>query len=264
MSTAELDIHSLLRNHRSIRRYSSEPVSELLLEKILRSGIQASSSGNMQPFSIVVTSDPELRRALHPIHFAQDQVLEAPLLLTFCADFRRMRRWLELSEAPPNFDNPMSFLIGAIDAVLVSQNVAIAAEAEGLGLCYLGTTLANCREVAKILKLPANVFPVVGFTLGFPAETPECRDRLPLRGLVHRETYQEISDEDVLALYEQRETNGMRRYLANSELRERAHAVGAKNLAQVYTMVKYTRESHLHYSETVMQTLREQNFFNMV
>jgi nitroreductase len=117
-----------IRQHRSIRRYRPDPVPEELLEEILQTGLRASSSGNMQAFSVVVTKDPELRRQLYQPHMQQAMVLEAPVLLTFCADFHRMRRWLALSEAPDGFDNFMSFMVAAIDAVLVAQNVALAAE----------------------------------------------------------------------------------------------------------------------------------------
>jgi len=92
------------------------------------------------------------------------------------------------------FDNFMSFMIAAIDAILVSQNVALAAESQGLGICYIGSTLANCDQIGRILKLPHNVVPVVGFSLGYPDEDPALRDRLPLDGLVHYETYEDYTE----------------------------------------------------------------------
>lgn len=103
--------------HRSIRKYQDRPIEGVLLDSILESGIRASSSGNMQAFSIIVTKDRALKKQLHALHGHQNMVLQAPVLLTFCSDFHRMRRWLSLSEAPDNFDNVMSFMIGAIDAV---------------------------------------------------------------------------------------------------------------------------------------------------
>ena len=154
-----------IESHRSIRAYKPDPVPEELLKNILEAGIHASSSGNMQTYSIIVTRDRALRETLYDPHMEQDMVLDAPVLLTFCADFHRMRHWLALNNAPDNFDNFMAFMIGAIDAVLVSQNVALAAESCGLGICYMGSTLANCDQIGRILKLPPNVVPVVGFSL---------------------------------------------------------------------------------------------------
>jgi hypothetical protein len=91
-----------------------------------------------------------LRQQLYVPHMEQEMVVQAALLLTFCADFHRMRRWLRISGARDNFDHVMSFMIDAIDAVLASQNAALAAEGEGLGICYMG----------------------------YPAEDPPLRDRL--------------------------------------------------------------------------------------
>nr|WNX93916.1 NfsA1 [uncultured bacterium] len=257
-----MNLHELLARHRSIRRYLPDAIPEDVLARILGAAARASTSGNMQPYSVIVTTDPALKRELHPLHFHQDMVLEAPVLLTFCSDFHRMRQWLALREAPDNFDNLMSFLIGSIDATLAAQNAALAAEAEGLGICFLGTTLASCDGIARALHCPANVVPVVGFTLGYPAETPEVRDRLPLPGVVHRERYRDYAPAELAEIYRAKELAGWNRYLAVPELRARVEEAGARNLAQVYTRVKYTRESHLGYSAEVLAWLRRQAFLN--
>jgi nitroreductase len=248
--------------HRSIRKYKPNPVPDDLLQKILKAGIRASSSGNMQTYSIIVTADQTLREQLFTAHFEQNLVLEAPLLLTFCADFHRMRQWLRLSDAPDNFDNFMSFMIAAIDAILVSQNVALAAESEGLGICYLGSTFSNCDRVGRILDLPDNVVPVVGFALGYPNEEPELRDRLPLDGLVHYDTYQDYSDDRVAVIYKEREVKGWERYMSYPRLRKLIVDSGVENLAQVYTSVKYSRRSHQEFSRKVINYLKEQDFMN--
>ena len=248
--------------HRSIRKYKPDPIPGDLLNKILEAGIRASSSGNMQTYSIIVTGDQPLREQLYKAHFEQSMVLEAPLLLTFCADFHRMRQWLRISDAPDNFDNFLSFMIAAIDAILVSQNVALAAESEGLGICYLGSTFSNCDQVGKILDLPINVVLVAGFTLGYPNEEPELRDRLPLDGLVHYETYQDYSDERVAEIYKQREVKGWKRYMSYPRLRKMIVDSGVENLAQIYTEVKYSRRSHQEFSRNVLNYLELQDFMN--
>ena len=257
-----MDLFDVINNHRSIRAYRPDPVPGELLEELLAAGVRASSSGNMQTYSIIVTRDPLLRQALYEPHMEQNMVLDAPVLLTFCADFHRMRRWLAVRDAPDNFDNFMSFMIAAIDATLVSQNVALAAEARGLGICYMGSTLANCHQIGRILKLPPNVIPVVGFSLGWPDEDPAPRDRLPLDGLVHYETYCDYDDPRVAAIYREREIKGWQRYMTFPELRRKVEESGVQNLAQLYTTVKYTRTSHQGYSRTVLDYLSEQDFFN--
>jgi nitroreductase len=257
-----MDTFETIHHHRSIRRYRPDPVPDDLLTDLLEAGVRASSSGNMQSYSIIVTRDRALREQLYEPHMEQSMVLDAPVLLTFCADFRRMRHWLRLRDAPDNFDNFMSFMIAAIDATLVSQNVALAAEARGLGICYMGSTLANCDQIGRILALPPGVFPVVGFSLGWPDEDPAPRDRLPLDGLIHDETYHDYSDARIDDIYRERDRRGWERYMSFPRLRAMIAESGVANLAQVYTVVKYTRESHQEFSATVLGYLREQGFMN--
>ena len=250
----------LMHRHRSIRKYKDKPVEPEKLDAVLEAAHRASSSGNMQAYSIIVTRCPELKQRLHKAHFEQDMVLEAPLFLTFCADFHRMKKWLSLNEAPQNFDNLMSFMIAGIDAILASQNAALAAESLDLGICYLGTTLANSGEIGRILNCPENVVPVVGFPLGYPDEEVEVRDRLPLNSLVHTETYQAPCQEVIEDTYRERNHTGMKRYRARMGKQIKASKIN--NLAQVYTRLKYTRESHVDYSTNLLGYLTQQNFFN--
>ena len=247
-------------NHRSIRKYKTDPVPEQLLQEIIQAGIRTSSSGNMQTYSIIVSRDQQLRERLLEPHMGQKMVVGAPVFMTFCADFHRMRRWLKLKEAADNFDNFFSFLIGAIDAVLVSQTVALAAESRGLGLCYLGSTLANADLIGEILELPRNVVPVTGFSLGYPDEDPDLRDRLPVSGLVHWDTYQDYTDQDIRDIYKNREIKGWQRYMKSKWLREQVDEKGIENLAQLYTEVKYTRPSHQEFSSKLLTYLEEQEF----
>ncbi|PKO13199.1 MAG: NADPH-dependent oxidoreductase [Chloroflexi bacterium HGW-Chloroflexi-10] len=257
-----MDATQTMHAHRSIRKYKPDAISIEILNEILSAGIRASSSGNMQTYSIIVTRDTALREQLYEAHMQQNMVLDAPVLLTFCADFHRMREWLKLNNAPDNFDNFMSFMIAAIDATLVSQNVALAAEEKGLGICYMGSTLANCDQVGKLLKLPANVIPVVGYSLGYPAENPVPRDRLPLDGLVHQETYQDYTPERIREIYRERDVQGWERYMKFPWLRQMVEERGVQNLAQIYTMIKYTRETHQEFSQTVLNYLKNQDFMN--
>lgn len=255
-----MSVIDTIREHRSIREYKPDPVPDELIDELLEAGIHTSSSGNMQTYSIIVTKDEALRRQLYEPHMEQSMVLDAPVLLTFCADFRRMRHWLRLSDAPDSFDNLMSFMVAAIDAILVSQTVALAAESCGLGLCYMGSTLANCDQIGEVLNLPPGVVPVVGYSLGWPAEDPAPRDRLPLDGLVHRETYHDYTDEDIRRIYHERETKGWERYMGYEHLRQLIEESGVENLAQIYSILKYTRESHQAFSQTILSYLEQQDF----
>lgn len=257
-----MNVLDQIHQHRSIRKYQPTPISEDTLQKILAAGIRASSSGNMQSYSIIITKDPERKQALYQAHRKQNLILEAPVLLTFCADFHRMRKWLELREAPDNFDNFLAFMIGAIDAILVSQNAALAAESKGLGICYLGSTLVFSKQVGAALQLPKNVVPVVGFCLGYPAEEPELRHRLPYTGLVHQERYETFTEGEIEGIYEEKEQVDWDRYMTSPQMRRKVAELGIENLAQLYTTAKYTKGFHQDCSRKLLSYLDEQGFMN--
>ncbi|MFN9105047.1 MAG: nitroreductase family protein, partial [Betaproteobacteria bacterium] len=96
----------LLLGHRSIRQYKPDPVDPALVEAVLGEAITGgSSSGNLNSISVVLTRDPARREELYELHSRQDMVRQAPLVITFCADFFRTRQWLALRGARDNFDN---------------------------------------------------------------------------------------------------------------------------------------------------------------
>ena len=122
--------------------------------------------------------------------------------------------------------------------------------------------LANADQIGEILELPPGVFPVVGFVLGWPDEDPAPRDRLPLRGLVHREIYRDHNDDEIREIYEDRNQAGWIRYMSRPDLRAGVEEAGVVNLAQIYTVVKYTREGHARYSRNVLDYLKKQGFLD--
>lgn len=246
-------LNSLL-TRRTIRRYSTRPVSDSLLDKILEAGCRASTTGNMQVYSIIVTRDPGRKAILAPFHFNQKMVTEAPVLLTFCADFNRFSKWCRLRKASPGYDNFLSFMTAAIDALLVAQTVAIAAEAKGLGICYLGTATYMAHEIIRALDLPVGVVPVTAITMGWPAEMPEQPDRLPQLAVVHREKYSEYSDEQIGRFYEEKESRAdTAQFIAEN---------GKESLAQVFTDVRYTKQDNVAFSRLFLQVLHDQGFMN--
>ena len=155
--------------HRSVRSYKPDPVDEALLQRILEAGTRASNTGNMQIYSIIVTTDPQIREQLSPCHFGQPMVTQAPIVLTFCVDVRRFSLWCRQRGADPQYDNFVWFVNGAIDAILASQNVCLEAESEGLGICYLGTTIYTAAEISRVLSLPKGVIPVTTVVTGYLA-----------------------------------------------------------------------------------------------
>lgn len=250
----------LISAHRSIRSYRPDPIPDHDLDAILHAATRASSSGNMQTYSMIVTRDPARKAKLYELHFEQEMVLQAPLLLTFVVDWHRMNRWCRLSGATPGYDNLLSFLVGFADALIAAQNAALAAEALGYGICYMGTTLCATTKIAEFLELPESVFPSTTLVIGRPDEDPAPRARLPIEGIVHEERYQHTSDEEVRAIYASRETEGWARYMSFPDLAERIRSSGVRNLAEVYTLLKYTKEDNEEISAELLGLLRAKGF----
>lgn len=255
-----MDFIQTLYAHRSIRSYRSIPIPEDDLATILEAATRASSSGNMQTYSIIVTRDPERRAKLWKLHFEQDMIKQAPVLLTFCVDWNRMNHWCRLSGADPGFDNLLSFLVGFADALIAAQNAALAAESMGYGICYMGTTLCNTTKLIEIFELPRDVFPATTLVVGRPAEDPEPRARLPIDGIVHEERYRPFDDARLRRTYERRETEGWQRYMSFPELAAMIRESGVANLASVYTELKYTRANNEEISHELREMLARQGF----
>ena len=251
-----------LNSHRSIRRYLPDPIPEGDLEKILHAATRASSSGNMQTYSMITTTDPERKTKLYELHFEQEMVLQAPLLLTFVVDWHRMNRWCRLSGADPGYDNFLSFMVGFADALIAAQNAAVAAEAMGYGICYMGTTLSASTKIAEFLELPESVYPATTLVIGRPDEDPDLRARLPIGNLVHQERYVRPSDAEVLETYRSRETEGWNRYMSFPELAKLIKESGVRNLAEVYTKLKYTKDENEEISGDMLELLRKQGFLD--
>lgn len=245
---------NVLLKHRSIRKYRSTPIPEEVLHECLEAAARASTCGNMQLYSLVVTRDEELRRQLAPCHFNQPMVSEAPCVVTVCADVHRFTMWCEQREADPAYDNFAWFLNATTDALLAAQNLCIAAEAHGLGICYLGTTIYTAGDIARILELPKGVIPLTTIVLGYPAETPELTDRLPLEAVVHYEKYRDYTAAEIDELWAEREESPLTKRLLEEN--------GLPNLARIFTERRYVRKDNLAISASYLALLREKGFFN--
>lgn len=242
----------LIKTRRTIRRYSADEVSDSLLNELLETSFRAPTMGNMQLYSVIVTRDSEMKQKMAPFHFHQPMVTEAPVILTFCADFNRFTRWCEASKAVPGYDNFLSFINAASDTLLVTQTFCLLAEDRGLGTCYLGTTLYNPEPLIDILQLPRLVMPIAAITLGYPAEIPTQPDRLPHKSLIHDEVYHDYSREDIINIYKFKES-----------LEENKNFVRINHtdsLAQIYTDIRYKKSDNEVFSERLLQALKRQGF----
>jgi nitroreductase len=253
----------LMQSHRSIRQYRDAPVDAAMIDGLLVEALSgSSSSGNLNMISVIKTTDPERKAHLCELHFGQPMVLQAPLVLTFCADSFRTRQWLAQRGARLNFGNLLSWHVAAFDAIILSQTVALALESHGLGMCYMGTTLHSMGAIAAYLECPDHCLPVTSMVVGWPAEAPAQRDRLPMAAWVHDEKYSAPTPADIDGLFGERERRGWERYRAmGDEVVRQMAALGITSLAQFYTSkIKYEPDQFALDSAALESLLRERGF----
>ncbi len=241
-----------IQNRTSIRKYSSREVSDELLNRLLEEAERTPTMGNLQLYSVVITRSEEGKKALAPAHFNQPMVTGAPVVLTICADYRRTTLWAENRKAHPGYDNILSFMNAATDALLFTQTFCNLAEEEGLGTCFLGTTVYMPKMIIDTLKLPKLVMPVATITLGWPDEQPALSERLPLRSIIHQEAYEDYTPEKIDDFYEEKE---------NLEVnKEFVRINNVETLAQVFTDIRYTKKDCETMSKGLLDALKNQGF----
>lgn len=257
------DFSALLQAHRSIREFQDRSIDDALVNTVLQESLAgSSSSGNLNMVSVIKTRNPERKAHLCELHFGQPMVLQAPLVLTFCADSHRTRQWLAQRQARLNFGNFLSYHVAAFDAIILSQTTALALESHGLGICYMGTTLHRMGALADYLQCPDHCLPVTSMVVGWPAEAPAQRDRLPPQAWIHDETYQRPGPQDIDRDFAAREVKGWARYRSmGPEVVARMAELGISSLAQYYTSdIKYAPQVFERDSETLRQTLAARGF----
>ena len=241
-----------IQNRTSIRKYSSREVSDELLNRLLEEAERTPTMGNLQLYSVVITRSEEGKKALAPAHFNQPMVTGAPVVLTICADYRRTTLWAENRKAHPGYDNILSFMNAATDALLFTQTFCNLAEEEGLGTCFLGTTVYMPKMIIDTLKLPKLVMPVATITLGWPDEQPALSERLPLRSIIHQETFEDYTPEKIDDFYAEKE---------NLEVnKEFVRINNVETLAQVFTDIRYTKKDCETMSKGFLDALNNQGF----
>lgn len=200
MSTSTID---QIHRHYSVRAYKPDPVPVELVERIVVAGQRASTSSNLQAYSVLAVADSEKRAHLADLCGDQKQILQAPIFLAWCADLSRLDRVCQMRGYEQVAEHVESFLVAAVDAALAMQNAALAAESLGLGMCYIGAIRNQPEKVIELLELPSLVFPISGMTLGWPAAERFIRPRLPLRAILHWERYDTEGEAEDLVEYDQ-------------------------------------------------------------
>ncbi|MEE9294669.1 MAG: nitroreductase family protein [Phycisphaerae bacterium] len=185
----------VMLTHTSVRRFTDEPINHDLLESLIEAGTRASTSSNMQAYTIISITEPERKKRITQLCADQSQIQRSAVFLAFCADLHRYVLCTQIHDVSHDeLALAEALVLALVDTALVMENVAVAAESVGLGVCMIGALRNNPYQVRELLGLPMHVFPVAGMCLGWPAEQNEPKPRLPLDAVWHREQYRSDAD----------------------------------------------------------------------
>lgn len=243
-----------IHRHGSVRRYKPDPVPASVIKKIVAAGQRASTSSNMQTYSVVAVTSQEKRDQLAERCGGQKHISQAPVFLAWCADRARLDRVAELCGYSQNLEMLENFLVAAVDAAVAAQNAALAAESLGLGICYIGGIRNDPQGVIDLLKLPRGVFPITGMTVGFPEASPKPRPRLPQAAILHWENYNPDQDEALYAYDQTMQETGIYKG-------RQAPVPGKDGEMEAYGWMEHTaRRIIKRKREALLPTLKKQGF----
>jgi len=181
-----------LLEHRSVRRYEDKELAPNTLELLVAAAQSASTSSNLQSWSVVAIEDPERKDRLARIAGNQEHIRACPLFLVWLVDLARLEALgARRGVARDSLDYLELLMVGIIDATLAAQNAAVAAESLGLGIVYIGGMRNQPEAVAAELALPPRTFGVFGMCIGHPSpeQVAAIKPRLPQQAVLHREQY---------------------------------------------------------------------------
>ncbi|KAI5920928.1 oxidoreductase [Camillea tinctor] len=197
----------LLLQHKSVRQFlPQETLPAGTLELLVAAAQSAATSSNLQTWSVVATQDVKRKDEAARLCGDQDFIRAAPLFLVFCADLSRLTKASQQHQTPGvGLEFTEMFLMASVDASLAAQNVVVAAEALGLGACYVGAARNRPREVAELLHLPLRVIALFGLAIGVPdpAQPASVKPRLSQAEVLHRETWDDGAQARNLSAYDE-------------------------------------------------------------
>ncbi len=196
------NVIDLLKSHRSIRKFTEQSVSQEQVNLFVEAGQAAATSSFIQACTIVQVNDAEKRSSLAEWAGNQAYVKDAPVFLVFCADMNRHKLACDMNDAEMLSGFTEQFITATVDCALFAQNVAIAAESEGLGIVYIGGIRNKTDLVSDALDLPELTYPVFGMCLGYPDQDPEVKPRLPVSVVLKQDSYNADQDAETISEYD--------------------------------------------------------------
>jgi len=198
-----MDALALLKQHRSIRKFTDEPVTDEMVNDVISAGLSAATSSNLQGTTVIRVRNAETRAAIATLAGGQTYVETAGAFFVWCADLHRSSVACEMAGGDFSAGMTEHFIIATVDCALAAQNAVVAAESVGLGICYIGGIRNDPAQVAELLELPEQVLPLFGLCLGWPDQDPALKPRLPLSVTLKEETYDGANDQDGIRTYDE-------------------------------------------------------------
>ncbi|MEY8346772.1 oxygen-insensitive NADPH nitroreductase [Bacillus cereus] len=197
-------IHKM-EQHASVRKYKNESIPKNTVERMVQAAQHAASSHFVQAYSVMYITDENLKAQLAELS-GNRHVKDCAAFFVCCADLKRLEKACEKHGAEIKSDTVEDFIVATVDVSLFAQNLVLAAESLGYGICYIGGIRNNPEEVSQLLHLPDKVYPVFGMTVGVPNESHAVKPRLPVEAILHENTYNENKYDELLEEYD-RTTN---------------------------------------------------------
>ncbi len=196
------EVIRLLQSHRSVRKFTDQSITQDVLEELIKCGQSAATSSFIQACTVIQVDDKDAREQLVEYTGGQAYVASAARFLVFCADMKRHQLACDMHEAHMLKGYTEQFITATVDCALFAQNVLTAAESMGIEGVYIGGIRNQIQAVSDLLALPHLVFPVFGMCLGYPAQNPEVKPRLPLAVVLKKNQYDDSGDTAAITEYD--------------------------------------------------------------
>lgn len=198
----------LLMKRKSMRVYEEREVPVSIKRQILEASLRAATAGNMTLYTVIDVTEQQLKDTLAVTCDHQPFIAAAPLVLIYCADYRRWIEAFRQVEKEVRHPSYGDFMLAASDAFIAAQTAVTAADALGLGTCYIGDILENYERHRELLNLPDYVVPVAMVVGGYPTGQQKERkqtSRFRLEDIVHENRYDLEKSDRMMDMLETKE-----------------------------------------------------------
>jgi nitroreductase len=254
----------VLLSRRSVRAYEPREIGEDAREEILGATLRAPTAGNMMLYSIIEVADPGAKATLARTCDNQPFIAKAPLVLLFVADYQRWYDYFILSGVeqlcaqrgePMRRPEEGDLMIACCDALIAAHTAVIAAEALGIGSCYIGDIMENYEIHRDLFELPAYAMPVCLVCFGYPTKQQEERPQTPRfdqKFIVFLNRYRRLGKSELAEMFRDREA----RFAAGQDHSVHGTAAGPAAGAVNVAQLAYTRKFNADFSKEMSRSVR--------